>query len=105
MIDLGYDQCSRCERRVSSHDPAYTEWEDIDGLAVCPDCVTPTEWAALDEVVLETRCGHCGSLVFVETIDGLADIPIVEDDGDVICATCSNPQGRITEMSEGADRG
>jgi hypothetical protein len=105
MIDLEYDQCSRCELRIWSHDPAYTEWEEIDGLSVCPDCITPTEWAALDEVVLETRCSRCGSLIFVETIDGLADIPIVEEDAQVMCASCATPDGRIVEMSEGGDRG
>jgi DNA-directed RNA polymerase subunit RPC12/RpoP len=104
MIELEYDQCNRCERRVWSHDPAYTEWEDIDGSSVCPDCVTPGEWAAFDEVVLETRCARCGSLVFAETIDGLADIPIVEEDAEVMCASCSSPDGRIAEMSERGDR-
>jgi DNA-directed RNA polymerase subunit RPC12/RpoP len=103
MIDLGYDQCSRCERRVWSDDPGYTEWEDIDGSPVCPDCITPAEWAALDEVVLETRCARCGSLIFVETIDGLADIPIVEENSQVLCASCLSPDGRIAEMIEARD--
>lgn len=104
MIDLGYDRCGRCERRVWSHDPACTEWEDVDGSAVCPDCMTPAEWVGLDEVVLETRCVRCGSLVFVETIDGLADIPIVEEDGRVMCASCSSPDGRIAELDEARER-
>jgi hypothetical protein len=103
MIDLEYDQCSRCERKAWSHDPEYTEWEDIEGRPVCPDCITPTEWAAFDEVVLETRCGRCGSLIFAESIDGLADIPIVEEDAQVLCASCSSPDGRIAEMSESGD--
>ena len=40
----------------------------------------------------------------METIDGLADIPIVEEDAAVMCASCANPDGRIVEMSEGGDR-
>jgi hypothetical protein len=95
MIDLGHDQCSRCQQRISSHDPMYTEWEDIDGLAVCPDCLTPQEWAAFDEVVMETRCGRCGSLIFAETIDVLADIPNFEADGQLLCTSCSAPDGRV----------
>jgi DNA-directed RNA polymerase subunit RPC12/RpoP len=101
MIDLGYEQCTRCERRVWSHHPRYTGWEHIDGSVVCPDCISPTEWVALDEVVIETRCGRCGSLVFAEAVDGLADIPVVGEDDDVLCASCSSPEGRIAEFHEG----
>ena len=104
MIDLGYDQCTRCERRIWSHDPAYTEWEEIGGAAVCPACIAAGDWVSLEEVIIETRCIRCGSLVFVETLDGMADIPVVEEDQPVMCTSCSEPDGRVVGSSEGGER-
>ena len=50
---------------------------------------------ALDEVVLETRCQRCRSLILAERIDPFARIPIVDENVQIICASCSTSEGRI----------
>ncbi len=48
----------------------------------------------LGEVVLETRCHRCGSLIFAERLDPLALIPVGDDTTPMICASCSTSEGR-----------
>ncbi len=50
---------------------------------------------ALDEVVLETRCHRCRSLILVERLDPSAQIPVVEECAPMICASCTMPDGRL----------
>jgi hypothetical protein len=49
---------------------------------------------ALDEVVLETRCQRCRSLILCERIDPCDRIPILDEHAQIICASCSTPEGR-----------
>jgi hypothetical protein len=49
---------------------------------------------ALDEVVLETRCQRCRSLILAERIDPFTRIPVVDDKTQIICASCATPEGR-----------
>jgi hypothetical protein len=51
--------------------------------------------ATLDEVVLETRCQRCRRLIFAERLDPFARIPVVDESTQIICASCSTPEGRI----------
>jgi hypothetical protein len=51
--------------------------------------------SALDEVVLETRCQRCRALIFAERIDPFAQIPVVDEKTQIICASCSTSEGRI----------
>ena len=56
----------------------------------------PRGATALEEIVLETRCQRCRSLILAERIDASAPIPIVEDGAPMICASCATPEGRMT---------
>jgi hypothetical protein len=50
---------------------------------------------ALEEVVLETRCQRCRSLILAERIDPFARIPVVDANAPIICASCATSEGRI----------
>ena len=45
---------------------------------------------ALDEVVLETRCGHCLNLIFAEVVDPFADVSIFEAGDEPVCGDCAD---------------
>jgi hypothetical protein len=49
---------------------------------------------ALDEVVLETRCQRCRSLILAERIDPFVGVPIVDEKAQIICASCATSEGR-----------
>jgi hypothetical protein len=50
------------------------------------------------DVVLETRCQRCKSLIVAERLDPLARIPVVDETVQIICASCSTTEGRIPTL-------